>query len=135
MTARPMLSAWLLVLVAMGGACDSRTLVVRSDASARTRDGSAAVDVLPTSSPPMDGGQQCPDGYAPCGKGDGLRCYDLTRSQDHCGACGLACAQGLACQAGTCQQYRCKGALSFKTLIFGSSGIANALGEDRKSVV
>ena len=67
-----------------------------------------------TPQPPVNG--KCQDGLDPCGKGDALRCYDLSRSKDACGACGHACAPGIACQAGTCQQYRCKGALSFKAL-------------------
>src|ERR1035437_464838 len=104
MTARYADTTCLLALafLAAGGACDSRPLAIRSDAAAK--DGSPNVAVAPTSQPSMDGGAQCPDGYAPCGSGDGLRCYDLSRSQDHCGACGNACASGIACQAGTCQQ-------------------------------
>jgi hypothetical protein len=123
---------WLLAigLLAAGGACDSRTLVVHSDAGIK-HDGSPNVDVAPMSQPAIDGGGgQCSDGYAPCGKGDGLRCYDLSRSQDHCGACGNTCASGIGCQAGTCQQNGCKGALSFKTLVFGSTGgFTAALGD------
>jgi hypothetical protein len=115
-----------LALVVAAGACDSRTLAVssRSDAATKTRDGSANVDATPISQLPIGGGQ-CSDGYAACGKADGLRCYDLTRSQDHCGTCGNACAPGINCQAGNCQQYSCKGALSFKTLVFGSSSTAS----------
>jgi hypothetical protein len=125
---------WLLTiaLLAAGSTCDSRTLAVssRSDGGSKTRDGSPSVDVAPMSQPAIDGGGgQCPDGYAPCGKGDGLRCYDLSRSQDHCGVCGNACASGIGCQAGTCQQTGCTGALSFKTLVFGSTGFVNALGD------
>ncbi len=119
-------------LLAAGGGCDSRTLVVssHSDAAPKTKDGPPNVDVAPVSQPAIDGsGGQCPDGYAPCGKGDGLRCYDLSRSQDHCGACGNTCASGIGCQAGTCQQNGCKGALSFKTLVFGSTGVVSALGD------
>jgi hypothetical protein len=78
------------------------------------------------SQPPVGG--QCKDGFSPCGKGDALRCHDLSQSKDNCGACGHACAPGIACQAGTCQQYRCKGALSFVTL-FKSTGDAQALGD------
>jgi len=120
-----------IVLVFAGGACDSNALVVRSDAGSK-HDGSPNADVAPVSQPPqtpIDGDGQCPMGYAPCGKGDGLRCYDVSRSQDHCGACGNACASGIACQEGTCQQYRCTGALSFKTLVFGSTGFVYALGD------
>ena len=129
MTERYVYATWLLAFLAAGGACDSMTLVVssHSDAGTKTRDGSPNVDAAPTSQPPVGG--QCLDGYAPCGKGDGLRCYDLGRSQDHCGACGNACASGIACQAGTCQQYGCKGALSFKTLVFDSTAIITALGD------
>jgi hypothetical protein len=119
-------------LLAAGGGCDSRSLVVssHSDAAPKTKDGSPIVDVAPMSQPAIDGGGgQCSDGYAPCGKGDGLRCYDLSRSQDHCGACGNTCASGIGCQAGTCQQNGCKGALSFKTLVFGSTGVVSALGD------
>jgi hypothetical protein len=118
-----------IALLAAGGACGSRTLIVPShvDAATKTQDGSPNVDAAPTSQPATVG--QCPDGYAPCGKGDGLRCFDLSRSQDHCGACENGCPSGIACQAGTCQQYRCKGALSFKTLVFGPFGVITALGD------
>ena len=97
MTTRDVDVTWLLAiaLLAAGGGCDSRSLVVssHSDAATKTRDGSPNVDTAPTSQPAV--GSQCPDGYAPCGKGDGLRCYDLSRSQDHCGACGNGCASGI----------------------------------------
>ena len=130
MTARHVYATWLLAIALLAeGGCDSRALVVRSDAAIK-HDGSPNVDVAPLSQPAIDGGGgQCPDGYAPCGKGDGLRCYDLSRSQDHCGVCGNACASGIGCQAGTCQQTGCKGALSFKTLVFGSTGVVTALGD------
>jgi len=126
MTARDAKATWLLAiaLLTAGSACGSRTLVVVSDAA--TKDSSLNVAAAPTSQPPLDGGGQCPEGYAPCGKGDGLRCYDLSRSQDHCGVCGNVCASGIACQAGTCQQVRCKGALSFKTMVFSSTGVITA---------
>ena len=130
MTARHVYATWLLAIAFLAeGGCDSRALVVRSDAAIR-HDGSSNVDVAPLSQPAIDGGGgPCPDGYAPCGKGDGLRCHDLSRSQDHCGSCGNACASGIGCQAGTCQQTGCKGALSFKTLVFGSTGVVTALGD------
>jgi hypothetical protein len=68
--------------------------------------------------PPVAG--QCSTGFSSCGKGDGLRCYDLGHSNDHCGACGHACAPGIACLGGSCQQYRCGGALSFKAGVYTS---------------
>jgi hypothetical protein len=58
----------------------------------------------------------CASGLTQCGKRNVSLCYDLQRSPDHCGACGHACAPGIACQAGTCQQVSCKGPLSFKAL-------------------
>jgi hypothetical protein len=131
MTARHIYATWLLAIALLAeGGCDSRTLVARSDAAIK-HDGSPT-GVAPIAQTPIDGGGgggQCPDGYAPCGKGDGLRCYDLSRSQDHCGVCGNACASGIGCQAGACQQSGCKGALSFKTLVFGSTGAITALGD------
>jgi hypothetical protein len=118
----------LLALLLAAGGCERTSLgSSRSDAGTRVQDGLSAVDVMPASQPPSGG--QCPDGYAPCGSGDGLRCYDLGRSSDHCGACGNACATGIGCQAGTCEQHRCKGALSFKTLVFDSIGFASTLGD------
>lgn len=121
-------SLGLLALLLAAGGCERTSLVSsRSDAGASRRDGASSVDVLPASQAASGG--QCPDGYAPCGKGDGLRCYDLSRSPDHCGACGNACASGIDCGAGTCQQYRCKGALSFKSLVFDSIGFASTLGD------
>jgi hypothetical protein len=118
----------LLALLLAAGGCERTSLgSLRSDAGAHAQDGLSAVDVLPASQPPSGG--QCLDGYAPCGSGDGLRCYDLARSPDHCGACGNACATGIDCQAGSCQQYRCKGALSFKPLVFDSIGFTSTLGD------
>ena len=67
-----------------------------------------------TSQPASDGG--CPDGFTICGKRGAARCYDLTRSPDHCGACANTCAPGIDCQSSKCQQYECKGALSFEAL-------------------
>ena len=129
MTARYVYAIWLLATALLAeGACDSRTLVVHSDAAIK-HDGSPNGGGAPIGQPPIDGGSQCPDGYAPCGNGDGLRCYDLSRSQDHCGACESACASGIACQSGSCQPSHCNGALSFKTLAFDSTGLAYALGD------
>lgn len=125
MTAKCIPAVWLLALLAAEGACDSRSLVWRFDAAAK--DGPSGVDVAPISQPPIGG--QCAEGYVPCGQGDGLRCYDLGRSQDHCGACGNPCTLGLSCQGGTCQQTGCRGALSFKTLVLGSAGAVRALGD------
>jgi len=106
----------LLVLVALTGACGRSALLgsAHPDSAANTQDGSPATEVSVSSHPPIDG--KCQDGFTPCGKGNALLCYDLGRSNNHCGACGQACAPGIACQAGTCQQYHCKGALSFKVL-------------------
>lgn len=125
MNAKHVNQAWLLTLLAAGSACDSRSLQLRFDAA--VRNGSSSVDVAPASQPAVAG--QCADGYAPCGQGAGLRCYDFSRSQENCGACGNACASGIDCQEGACQQRGCKGALSFKTLVFGSTGVFGALGD------
>jgi hypothetical protein len=125
MNAKHVNQACLLVLLAAGSGCDSRSLQVRFDAA--VRDGSSSVDVAPISQPAAGG--QCAAGYAPCGQGDGLRCYDLSRSQENCGACGNACGPGIACQAGSCQQSGCRGALSFKTQVLGSYGAFTALGD------
>ncbi|HEY5282321.1 MAG TPA: FG-GAP-like repeat-containing protein [Polyangia bacterium] len=82
-------------------ACGGRTSLVP------TTDGSPSQHV-------SDGA--CPDGFASCGGGSARRCYDLARSPAHCGACGHTCAPGIKCQSSQCQQYRCKGTLSFKAL-------------------
>ena len=119
---RVSISRWLLFLVVLGGACGRSALMLPThpDAGAHTQDGSATVGASNTSQPPIDG--KCQGELTPCGQGDALRCYDLSKSKDHCGACGQACVPGIACQAGTCQQYHCKGALSFKALPFTSTG-------------
>ena len=67
-------------------------------------------DASATSQPITDAG--CPAGFTACG----IRCYDLSRSADHCGQCRNACAPGIACQSSKCQQHQCKGALTFKAL-------------------
>jgi hypothetical protein len=128
MTLRIGTISWLLALAAASG-CGGRTLKVssRPDAGRRPPDDAARVDVEPIWQAPIDG--LCPAGYAPCGAGEGLRCYDLGQAQEHCGACGNACAAGIACQAGACQQHVCKGALSFKTVVFASTGTISALAD------
>lgn len=102
----------LLIFVGMGNACGRTELGTspRADdlAVASTSDASA------TWQAPSDGA--CPDGFTSCGHGEGAQCYDVNRSASHCGACGHACPLGIACQSGSCQQYRCKGALSFEGL-------------------
>lgn len=90
--------------------CGRTPLSLANDASAST----ASTSDSTTSQSASDGG--CPGGFTSCGRGGATLCYDLTRSPDHCGACANACAPGIACQSSTCQQYRCKGALSFKAL-------------------
>ena len=67
-------------------------------------------DASATSQPSTDAG--CPAGFTACG----IRCYDLSRSAEHCGQCRNACAPGIACQSSKCQQHQCKGALTFKAL-------------------
>jgi|GEM_PF-1409287 len=84
---------------------------------------SAATDAAGRPTTPTDGAASqptnngtCPDGFTACGRSAATRCYDLTRSPEHCGECGNACAPGIACESAQCQQYRCKGALAFKAL-------------------
>jgi hypothetical protein len=116
MTAKqPIPPAYLVVFLVLSSACGRAAFGIssRSDAAANTQDGSSAIAVA---QPPIAG--QCPDGLSPCGKGDALVCYDLRQSANHCGACGHACAPGIACQAGACQQYRCKGGLGFEPVSY-----------------
>jgi hypothetical protein len=69
------------------------------------------------SSPPVAaaGLSPCADGLTQCGQRNVSLCYDLATSKDNCGACGRACAPGIACQAGTCQHTRCTGPMTFET--------------------
>jgi hypothetical protein len=121
--------ARVLALMALGPACGRLPLAPREpdagaggpgasvdagDAAVPTQDAGPPRDAPGESQVPIDG--NCPDGLTACGRGDAIRCYDLGRTSDHCGACGHACAPGIACQAGTCQQHRCAGALTFKAL-------------------
>jgi len=98
-----------------GGAC-GRTALLTTDAGTSlvvTSTGGSDAS-LTTSQPPTDGG--CAAGLTACGRGAAARCYNLSRSVDHCGQCGNACAPGIACQSSKCQQHACKGALTFRTL-------------------
>lgn len=128
-TERVLQATCMLALVVAGGACNSGTLRVTShgDGSSGVGDGTANRDLGPLSQAAVGG--QCPDGYTPCGSADGLRCYDLARAPDHCGACSNTCAAGVPCQGGVCQQPGCQGALGFKTLVLGSQGSVDALGD------
>ena len=85
-----------------------------TDAAAATATPTGGAVSQPTTQPATNG--MCPQGFTNCGRGSATRCYDLTRSPEHCGKCGNACAPGIACQSSRCQQYRCKGALSFRAL-------------------
>ena len=125
MSARYVVSVALFTLLATQVGCSSGALRLPSHSDAASL--APGADAAPLSRPPV--GSVCPDGYSPCGSGEGLRCYDLGRSSAHCGACGKTCAAGIACQAGVCQQYRCNGALSFKTVLFASSESVLALGD------
>jgi hypothetical protein len=112
-------------------ACGRSGLGLLGDAASGGQGGTAGIDGstgphFTTPQPPIDG--QCAVGLSACGKGDGLRCYDLGFSNDHCGACGQTCAPGIACQNGACQQYRCKGGLRFRALAT-ADGDARVLGD------
>jgi len=77
-------------------------------------------DVAPGSVPPskvlpLDGGV-CAGGTSLCGSGAGARCYALDSDPMNCGACGQACTPGVACSAGTCQQAKCTGPVSFQQI-------------------
>jgi len=85
----------------------------RTSTSTLTSTGGADADAS-SSVPVTDGG--CPAGFTVCGRGTATRCYDFSRSVDHCGQCGNACAPGIACQSSKCQQYQCQGTLTFKAL-------------------
>jgi hypothetical protein len=84
------------------------------DAGADPDPGAIADGLSNTWQAPIDGG--CPPELTACGQGQGLTCQDVSRSRANCGSCGHACAPGLACESGRCQQYRCSGALSFRIL-------------------
>ena len=45
----------------------------------------------------------CGDGYDKCASS----CVDLQTDPDHCGACGSACPEGVACAAGACGMNTC----------------------------
>jgi hypothetical protein len=66
-----------------------------------------------TSAPNPDG--TCPAGLTVCGQGAFARCLDLQNDPANCGACGNACAPGIACVAGACQQVACTGTVTVST--------------------
>jgi hypothetical protein len=67
----------------------------------------------PANRPDADG--TCPAGLTVCGTGDFGVCVDLQSDRAHCGACDRACTQGIACQAGACQQVACKSEPTFSS--------------------
>jgi hypothetical protein len=101
-------SAW-----ACGGGRTALLAPSNEDVSPRTSVDAGVADAGGFTSQPADGGL-CPDGFTTCGKG--LLCHDLARSPEHCGSCGNSCAPGLACQAGRCQQARCRDRVTFQVL-------------------
>jgi hypothetical protein len=65
----------------------------------------------PAHKPDADG--TCAAGLTVCGTGDFGVCVDLQSDRAHCGACDRACTQGIACEAGACQQVACKSTPTF----------------------
>ena len=65
----------------------------------------------------------CPAGLSACGTGTFAQCLDLQNDHAHCGACDNACALGIACAAGDCQQVACTGpvTVSSQTLPTGTN--------------
>ena len=119
-------SVLFAMIVAMMGwliqGCGRTSLLasgVRDSSKAETTDSTVVstggtITSSTTAQPTSNGA--CPTGLFACGRGAATRCYDLTRSSHHCGQCGNACAPGIACQSSRCQQYQCKGALTFYAL-------------------
>jgi len=83
----------------------------KSGLALRHPDGGSEASSAPL---PSDGG--CPEPSGVCGTGNGARCYSLEDDPMNCGACGRVCTPGIACVAGTCQQRKCTGALSFQKI-------------------
>ena len=52
-------------------------------------------------------GSACAEGLTGCGNDAFTRCLDLQNDSSHCGACDNACAPGIACVMGMCQQVAC----------------------------
>jgi hypothetical protein len=119
LSSRPLLLVATIIAM-MGGLTQGcgRTSLLASEAPKFAATDAAVSTVSPTggaTSRPTTNGA-CSDGFTACGRGAASRCYDLTGSPDHCGQCGNACSPGIACQSSKCQQYQCKGALTFKAL-------------------
>jgi len=66
-----------------------------------------------TNAPNADGA--CPAGLSVCGKGAFAQCLDLQNDRMHCGTCDNACALGIACAMGACQQVACVGPVAVST--------------------
>jgi hypothetical protein len=138
LSVRPLLRfAIIITMIAWLSQGCGRTSLLATDAreSVGTQTATSTVtstggaDTSPATSQPTSDGA-CPTGFTACGRGAATRCYDLTRSPDHCGQCGNACAPGIACQSSRCQQYQCKGTLTFKAL----PGISTFQSGDYKSL-
>jgi hypothetical protein len=83
--------SWMLSAAAMVAACTSPPPPTPDATSDGGTDASA----------PMDGTMDAPS----CAAGQllcGARCIDVSTSNDHCGACGNACASGQRCAMGAC---------------------------------
>ncbi len=50
----------------------------------------------------LQGRCQCAAGWSLCSVSGAVRCLDLQKNPDHCGACGRACPSGVLCEAGQC---------------------------------
>ena len=95
----------------------------------------ACEQILPTgkvgntiNAPSPDG--TCAAGLTVCGKGAFAQCLDLQNDHEHCGDCDNACALGIVCAAGTCQQVACTGpvTVSVETVPEATSPTGTALG-------
>lgn len=98
----------LAVATLMGqAACDHTMRTGKVDA----RD----AQILGDASDARDSDGICPARLTPCGKGAFLRCLDLQNDRANCGACDNACAPGITCAAGICQQIACTSSVTVTT--------------------
>jgi hypothetical protein len=61
-------------------------------------------------------GGQCPAPSTLCGSGKSAGCAVLESDAMNCGACGRACAPGISCVAGACQQRKCTDPVTFQKI-------------------
>lgn len=83
----------------LSGVCAPRVLPLEAPCSRASSIALVTTVLWFAASSSADDGK-CPDAHVTCDD----RCVDMSRHRDHCGACGMRCADGFRCEASVCKR-------------------------------